>query len=159
MKRFYNGIKILGEIYPIKLVLLVFVPVIIGFIIDYNLSESRYIIINLIWILLFTIPYSVLHKKIIYQSATLVYFIIGSIEITHWIILKGPLTITSLLVISNTNYQESLEFIDLKATSWLLILVPYTLLFIYSFRHPPNHYNCINNCIFVKITYSMTNLK
>jgi len=83
MKRFYNGIKILGEIYPIKLVLLVFVPVIIGFIIDYNLSESRYIIINLIWILLFTIPYSVLHKKIIYQSATLVYFIIGSIEITH----------------------------------------------------------------------------
>ncbi|MCK5168674.1 MAG: sulfatase-like hydrolase/transferase, partial [Bacteroidales bacterium] len=135
MKKFYSGIKVLKEIYPPYLVLLVFTPIIIGFIIDYELSDNRYIIINLIWIPLFTFPYILLQKRFIYQFATLLYFFVGLIEISHWIIIKGPLTITSILVISNTNPQEAMEFFNLKASVELMILIPYTFLFFLSFRH------------------------
>lgn len=140
MKKFYTGLKALNEIYPPYLVLLVLTPIIIGFIIDHELSDSRYIIINLIWIPLFTIPYILLQKRIIYQLASLVYFFVGFVEISHWIILKGPLTITSILVMSNTNLQETIEFFDLKATSGLMILIPYIFLFFFSFQHSPKYY-------------------
>ncbi|OYT12746.1 MAG: hypothetical protein B6I19_08715 [Bacteroidetes bacterium 4572_114] len=139
MNKFYTGLKALKEIYPPYLTLLVFIPIIIGFIIDHELSDSRYIIINLIWIPLFTIPYILLRKRIIYHFAALVFFLIGLIEISHWIILKGPVTITSILVMSNTNLQETIEFFDLKASIGLLILIPYTILFLFSLRCPPKH--------------------
>ena len=140
MKDFYTGLKALKEIYPPYLVLLVFTPIIVGFIIDHELSDSRYIIINLIWLPLFTIPYVLLRKRVIYQFATLIFFLIGFIEISHWIILKGPITITSILVMSNTNLRETIEFFDLKASAGLLILIPYTILFFFSFRYPPKYY-------------------
>ncbi|MCD4680812.1 MAG: phosphoethanolamine transferase [Bacteroidales bacterium] len=140
MKKFYTALKALKEIYPPYLVLLVITPIITGFIIDHELSDSRHIIINLIWIPLFTIPFILVQKRIIYQLATLIYFLIGLIEIGHWIILKGPVTLTSLLVMSNTNYLEAIEFLDLKATTGLLILIPYTFLFFFSFRHSPKYF-------------------
>lgn len=137
MQRFNEIRKIVRELYPLELVFLVLIPVFIGVVIDYDLFDSRYIIINLIWVLIFTISYNVFHKKIIYQIGTIVYFLIGFIEITHWVILKGPVTITSLMVLANTNYNEAVEFVDLKVSFWLLILLPYAILFIFSFRNPP----------------------
>ena len=137
MRKFYNKLKILLELYPPILLLLIFIPILIGFVIDYDLSDSRYVIINLVWVLLFTVPYCLFHKKIFYQLAILIYFLVGFIEISHWIILKGPLTITSLLVLASTNYQESIEFLDLKATGGLFLLLPYLFIFIIAFKHSP----------------------
>lgn len=129
--------KIFKELYPLKLISLVLAPVFIGVLIDYDLFDSRDIIINLIWVLIFTILYNVTHKKIIYQLSTIVYFLVGIIEITHWVILKGPLTITSLMVLANTNYNEAKDFLDLKASLGLFILIPYVTLFVSTFRNPP----------------------
>ncbi len=140
MKKFHTGLKVLKEIYPPYIVLLVFTPIIIGFVIDYDLFDSRNIVINLLWIPLLTIPYVLLQKRFIYQLVSMLYFLVGLIEISHWIILKGPLTITSLLVMSNTNLQEAIEFFDLKATAGLLVLIPYALLFIFSFRYRPKYF-------------------
>lgn len=137
MQRFNEIRKLFRELYPLELVFLVLIPVFIGVVIDYDLFDSRYIIINLIWVLIFTISYNISHKKIAYQIGTIVYFLIGFIEITHWVILKGPITITSFMVLANTNYNEAVEFVDLKVTFWMLILIPYTILFIFSFRNPP----------------------
>jgi len=64
---------------------------------------------------------------------------VGLIELIHWVLLKGPLTTTSLLVISNTNLQESIEFIDLKASLELFILIPYLFLFIVSAKYKPQY--------------------
>lgn len=135
MKSIKPVLAVLREIYPPYLVLLVFIPVFTGFFIDYELSDSRDIIINLLWMPLFTIPNIWFRKKVIYQLTCLVYFLVGLIGMSHWIILKGPLTLTSLLVISNTNIQEAIEFLDLKATVGLLILVPYIYLFYLSLHH------------------------
>jgi heptose-I-phosphate ethanolaminephosphotransferase len=129
-----NIISSLKEIFPKYLILLVLSPIILGFFIDYELSDSRYFLLNLIWLQLFTIPLILTKKKFFYYFAASIYFLIGFIEITHWIILKGPITITSLLVISNTNFQEANEFFDLKASIGLLLLIPYFLLFVFSLR-------------------------
>ena len=132
--------KILNNFYPVPLLLIVFSPFIIGCVIDYELVDSRHIIINLIWLSLFTIPAAILKSKIIYRITVFIYFFFGFIEICHWIIIKGPLTTTSILVLSNTNLQESIEFMDLKASAGLLALLPYILLSIYSFRNVPKYY-------------------
>ncbi len=129
--------RTLKEIYPPWLVLLVFSPVITGYIIDHELSDSRYILINLVWIPVFTIPYMLSGKKIIYYVAAVLFFLTGLFEIGHWIILKGPVTLTSLLVISNTNLRETVEFFDLKASAGLLILIPYIVLFYFTIRRAP----------------------
>jgi heptose-I-phosphate ethanolaminephosphotransferase len=139
MNKFLKNLWILKEFYPAQLVLLVFAPIIIGSFIDYELLDSRYIIINLIWLSLFTVPAALLKSKYIYRITVLVYFVLGFIEISHWIILQGPLTITSILVLSNTNYQEAVEFLDLKATAGLLVLIPYIFILIYSFRNTPKY--------------------
>jgi len=136
---FTANLKILEEIYPRYMIMLVLLPIIIGFMINYDLSDSLSIFISFLWIPIFTIPFSLFQKKIIYQTAIVIYFIMGFVEISHWVLLKGPITITSLLVASNTNYQEASEFMDLKATSNLFILIPYTLFSIYAFRNPPKH--------------------
>ncbi len=132
-------LKILNEFFPVQLLLIVFMPIIIGYVIDYELVDSRNVVINLIWLSLFTVPATILKSKILYRITVFIYFLFGFIEICHWIIIKGPLTTTSILVLSNTNLQESIEFLDLKASSGLLVLLPYILLSIYSFRNAPKY--------------------
>lgn len=139
MSRFLESIKSLKELYPAPLLLLVFAPFLIGCFIDIELSDSRYISINLIWLSLFTIPAALFKSKWLYRFTILVYFICGFVEITHWIIIKGPLTITSIMVLTNSNSQEAMEFFDLKASAGLFVLIPYVLLFFYAFKKVPKY--------------------
>ena len=145
---YFDNIK---NIYPLHLILLIFTPIIIGFFIDFDLSNERDIIINLIWIPLFTIPYLLYPKKIIYYFITILFFVSGFINLTHWLLLDGPITITSLLVISNTNLNESIEYLSLKSTFKLLILFPYTYFFIRSLKIKKQDYNKPNYYIYVII--------
>ncbi len=136
----FKFLKTLKEFFPIQLLLMVFSPIIIGCIIDYDLVDSRSIVINLIWLSLFTVPAAILKSKLIYRTTVFIYFLFSFIEICHWIIIKGPLTTTSILVLSNTNLRESIEFMGLKASAGLLVLLPFILLSIYSFRNAPKYY-------------------
>lgn len=139
MKHIINKILIfLRDIYPLYLCLLAFVPVIIGFFINYNLSDSRNFVINLLWIPLFIIPFLFTGQKIIYYTIVSLYYIAGFINIGHWVILKGPLTLSSLMVIANTNFQESVEFFDLKATGGLFIILPYSFCYILALKYKPS---------------------
>jgi heptose-I-phosphate ethanolaminephosphotransferase len=64
--------------------------------------------------------------------------------------------LTSLLVISNTNWQESLDFFDLKANVQLLVLIPYTLLFFFSFKiKKVKSYKSFSSNIFFIILFSI----
>ncbi|MFW5705962.1 MAG: sulfatase-like hydrolase/transferase, partial [Bacteroidota bacterium] len=127
------------EVFPPALLLLVFTPFLVGLIINHELVNSREIIINLIWLQLFTIPAALLKSRGFFRFATILFFVLGIIEISHWIISGGPLTVTSILVISNSNMQEAVEFLNLKASFGLLILIPYIFLTVYVFRHPPHY--------------------
>nr|WP_299172535.1 phosphoethanolamine transferase [uncultured Allomuricauda sp.] len=142
----YKSITLL---YPPFLVLLVLTPILVGFIIDHELSDGFAVLVNLMWMLLITIPYCIFQRKIIYQIGVCIYFIIGLIEIGHWIIMKGPLTIKSLLVIGNTNYEEALSFLSLKSSWALLLLVLYTVLFIFAFRTAPKKIKVKNTLVHI----------
>ena len=68
MKIFRQIIKDLGQIYPKYIVLLVLSPILVGYFIDSDLVNSRYIIINLVWLPLFTIPAILFKKRFIFQN-------------------------------------------------------------------------------------------
>ncbi|RLD43697.1 MAG: hypothetical protein DRI86_09330 [Bacteroidetes bacterium] len=127
-------LKTLGEIFPNYILILISTPIVISYFIDSALVDFRYLIINLVWVSLFTIPAVLLKSRFLFRLISSISFIFGFIEITHWIIIKGPLSLTSLLILSNTNLQESIEFFDVRGTYWLLILIPYAILYVLSLR-------------------------
>lgn len=126
INRIINYIK---QIFPFYLFLIAILPSIIAIFIDYELFNFKYLIINIIWLIFFTSLAYILKSKLLYKITTLIFFVFGFIEITHWLILKGPLTLTSLVVLSNTNTMEANEFIATKANFSLLILIPFILFF------------------------------
>ncbi len=137
MRKVNYGLNDLVQYFPRYLVMLVLSPILVGYLIDPELVHPISILINLLWLLLFTIPFCVFRKKFIYQGAVVFYFFIGFIEIVHWLLVKGPLTITSLLIFFSTNLEEALDFLNLKSTFALTALVPYTLLFILALGQLP----------------------
>jgi heptose-I-phosphate ethanolaminephosphotransferase len=50
---------------------------------------------------------------------------------------KGPLSVASLFLAANTNSTESFEFLELKTSFYLLLLLPYIALFIFALRETP----------------------
>jgi len=135
MKNQNKILQQIASIYPIYMVLICFFPLFVGFIIDSDLSSSREFLITLVWIPLFTIPAILIKKDFFYKLINTLYFVIGFISLIHWILLKSPISLTSLLVISNTNYQESIEFLNLKVSYELLILLPYLFIYILALRN------------------------
>lgn len=127
--------KTISKIFPFYILLLTLYPIFIGYFIQPELVNSRYFLIHTIWLPLLTIPFLVFKKKSIAYFFTIVLFVIGIFEISHWAIIKGPITITSLLVISNTNFQESLEFLDLTSNIKLLYLLPYFIIFLKAIQY------------------------
>jgi len=130
-------LELISRIYPVYLMVLAFAPLFIGLFIDSQLVNPRMFVIQLIWIPVFTIPSVLLNSKLYHRFINSLFFIVGLVELVHWLILKGPISLTSLLVISNTNIQEALGFIDLKLSSELLLVIPYVIVFIYSLKLVP----------------------
>ncbi len=145
MNKNHQVIKGLTAIYPLYLVVLAWLPLLTGYLVDADVVDSRYFVISLVWIPFFTIPAILTRKKAFIQIANFLFFVAGFIEIAHWIILKGPISLTSILVISNTNLQESVEFFDLKATYELLLLIPYVAFYIFVVWHTTRHFNATSN--------------
>ena len=139
MKKSGFKLKLLQEIFPVFLVALAFVPLLFGFIIDAELIDGREIILTFLWLSLLCIPATVLKSRSIYRFVCTLYFIGGFLEITHWVLLNGPITLTSILVLSNTNLQEAHEFFDLKASLGLLVLLPYIGLFVVALKKSPEY--------------------
>ncbi len=64
MNKLEGVLKVLSLLYPPFLVLLVLSPTIVGFLVDYELSDSFSMLINLMWMLVITIPYCIFQKKL-----------------------------------------------------------------------------------------------
>lgn len=147
-------LQLINKIYPIKFLIIVFTPIVLGLIIDYELFNARYIFINLVWMALFTVP-RLLFARMgwLYKLGCVLFFIFGFIEIVHWISIKGPITITSLLVVFNTNIQEAMEFVALKASLTLLILLPYTWLLVLALKSKTDKLTIRKNRIIVLLVF------
>ncbi len=131
LKDFLNTIK---YTFPPYLTLLIFYPFLLGIIIDPSLFNARHIAINLVWISVFTIPIIILKNKILYKIIAFLFFVLGFIETSHWLVLNGPITITSLLVISNTYMEEVKEFTSVIFSFKFLLITPYLFLFYKSLK-------------------------
>lgn len=128
----------LAPVYPYYLLFLILYPSLIGAFINYKAIDIREIIINLVWLAVFTIPYFLSHKRIFYFAAVIVCFSNGFANLVHWLLVKGPITASSLFVFFSTNLQETVDFIELKRNFLLFLLViPYLIVFIWTLRFPP----------------------
>lgn len=146
IRRLLSSLK---QVFPICSILLVFYPFILGLFIEPDLFNPRNITINFVWISVFTIPVilsrNVTHHKLI----TTLFFIVGFMETTHWIVLNSPITITSLLVISNTYAQEVQEFSSVMLSPKILLLLPIFYLFYKALKNTPKKKEKLNNRLFV----------
>lgn len=132
--RFRKILSALGQVYPAGLLLLASLPLLLGYGYKPELVEGREWAIVLAWIPVFTLPSLYFRRRIFYYVGCVLFFFAGVLEIAHWVILQGPITITSLVAIVNTTSSESMEFMQLRAGKGLLLLLPYTGVFLFSLR-------------------------
>lgn len=117
-------------------VMVLYVPL-AGLYINHEAFVPRMILVQLMWTALLLLPYVLLRKKYLYVTAATLLFIDGLINLFHWIIVKCPLNASSIFIFSNTNFNEASEFMTVKMTPLLLLILPYILLFVLTLKYPP----------------------
>lgn len=138
----------LNQIFPFYLTLLFNFPLILGFFINSDLVPPRLIAINLLYQTLFVIVYRTAKSYSIYRTGVIIIGLMSIIESLHWIILKSPLSTSSLFVISATNYEESLDFMSIKIGMNLLLISPLIVIMFLAWKHRPVHKVFSNNPYF-----------
>jgi len=111
---------------------------IVAMCLNFEVFVPRIIPILLTWTILLLVPYVIFRRKFLYVIAATLLFADGFINLFHWIILKCPLNASSIFVFMNTNFSEASEFMTVKLTSLLLLLIPLILLFIKTLKSVPN---------------------
>ena len=114
--------------------LVLFTPI-VGAVINYDFFSARSVLLLLLWSIVLLTPYVLTRRIWLYYTATTLIFIDGFINLFHYIVLRCPLNASSIFVFMNTNINEASEFMAIKTTPLLLLLIPYTLLFILALRH------------------------
>ncbi len=116
--------------------LILFTPL-TGLVLNKAVFSPRSILLLIIWTVMMLIPYILTQKRGFYIAATSILFLDGLINLFHWIILKCPLNASSIFVFLNTNINEASEFMTVKMTPLLLLLIPYIVLFIFTLKNTP----------------------
>lgn len=126
-----NSINILWLI-----ALILFTPT-IGLLLNPDIFSARSVLLLLIWSVVLLIPYVLTGQKGLYIATASLIFADGFVNLFHWVIVKCPLNASSIFVFLNTNTDEASEFMTIKATPLLLLLIPYTALFILALNRIP----------------------
>lgn len=130
-KKTKNSLNILWLI-----ALVLFTPA-VGWVLNPDIFVFRSVLVILMWTVVLLIPYILTQKRWLYITAASLLFADGFINLFHWIVLKCPLNAASIFVFLNTNFNEASEFMAIKMTPLLLLLVPYILLFVLTLKHIP----------------------
>lgn len=101
------------------------------------LLAGRSLLILFAWLSLLLLPYVFVPEKAVYRTAVLLFFLDGFVNLSHWLVLKCPLNVSSLFILLNTNGSEALEFISLKGSLRWLLMLPYLFLAVQAFRKVP----------------------
>lgn len=121
---------VLNFLFPMWLLLLAFFPFLVGLFINYELIDTRQLVILLVWLPVFTIPFLVSGKRFFYYLVSVLCFINGFVDLVHWVLVKGPVTASGLFVLFNTNLDEAVGFAQLKNSYEYFLLLPYVIIFI-----------------------------
>ena len=148
MERFKKILLSLQSIYPFGLLLMVFYVPLLGLCINIQQVDWIEFLILACWIPIGMIPFNVFKKKILYQLLVIFFFIGGFVKLSHWLLLKGEITASSLFILANTNFSETVEFMSLKGSLRLLFLIPYLCLCVYALKKSPSGINNMLNKYF-----------
>ena len=118
------------------LALVLYTPI-VALCLNFEVFVPRIIPILLAWTFFLLIPYVIFQKRFLYVIAASLLFADGFINLFHWIILKCPLNASSIFVFMNTNFSEASEFMTVKLTPLLLLLIPHIFLFVKTLRNIP----------------------
>ncbi len=137
----HGGLKhTLLSLFPPFILALVFSPLLAGLYFNYRLVIVSETLINLSFITILIILRYLSGKNIFYYLAAIGSFLNGFVLLSHWIMLKGPMTSNSLYIALNTNFDEATGFLDQKSGYEFLLMIPYIILFvlslIYTFNYP-----------------------
>ncbi len=124
----------LGILWLIAMVM--YTPI-VAMCLNFDVFNARIIPILLTWVILLLLPYVLIKKKFLYKIAVSLLFADGFVNLFHWIILKCPLNASSIFVFMNTNFSEASEFMAIKMSPLLLLLIPLVYLFVMAIRNVP----------------------
>ena len=119
------------------LALVLYTPM-VAMCLNFEVFVPRIIPILLAWTFFLLIPYVIFQKRFLYVIAASLLFADGFINLFHWIILKCPLNASSIFVFMNTNFSEASEFMTVKLTPLLLLLIPHIFLFVKTLKNIPD---------------------
>lgn len=99
--------------------------------------DAHLLLVLSVWVFLLTLPAMLCRKQWLYRVAVVLLFVEGFVNLAHWLVLKCPISASSLFVFFNTNAQEATEFISLKQSPRWLLLIPYIVLFVVAMKRVP----------------------
>ena len=108
-----------------------------GAVLNYDVFTWRSVAIVLAWTVTLLAPYVATGRRWLYVTAATLLFAEGFINLFHWALLRCPLNASSMFVFMNTNWDEATEFMTVKMTPALLLLVPYTGLYVMTLMRTP----------------------
>lgn len=99
--------------------------------------DAHLLLVLSVWVFLLTLPAMLCRKQWLYRAAVVLLFVEGFVNLAHWLVLKCPISASSLFVFFNTNAQEATEFMSLKQSPRWLLLIPYIVLFVVAMKRVP----------------------
>ncbi len=100
--------------------------------------DAHLLLVLSVWVFLLTLPAMLCRKQWLYRAAVVSLFVEGFVNLAHWLVLKCPISASSLFVFFNTNAQEATEFMSLKQSPRWLLLIPNVVLFVVAMKRVPN---------------------
>lgn len=94
--------------------MVLYVPVVTLFL-NPPIWEAGILMVLPVWTFLLTLPAMLLRKRWLYCIAVVLLFVEGLLNLSHWLVLKCPISASSLFVFFNTNAQEATEFVSLNS--------------------------------------------
>ena len=115
----------LSAAYPIEVMIICLFVQTCSFIINPCIYDFRELAILLVWIPVISIPFKSTKNKWASMFPFVLFCIDGAVTLAHHLLVKGPLTASSLFVFLNSNMNEATEFMELKFNNWWILIIPF----------------------------------
>ena len=148
------------SIFPPYLLALIFYPVLIGLFFNAHLVVIVEPMVTLALVTVLMVLRFFSGKNIFYYITAILLFINQFITLSHWVVLKSPLSQNSLFVVFNTHMNEATGFFHLNSGPEYLLLIPFIALFILSLiktfkypRHDRKQYWTVGSILIIALIF------
>lgn len=139
MQYFFNNFKglyfdSLRIVFPLNFTLVILYVQFSAAIINLDVYSFRELVIYFSWLSIFSFLIF-LSKSNVFSKIFLAFIsFLGLIELVHLVLLRGPITTSSIFILLNTNLLEATDFLYLKWNFYFLLLIPYFIIIYFAFR-------------------------